>query len=70
MSEREEKFEAMLQAIQTEYQTTVAKMERLKQENKTKTVTYRELLGNKLTLQNILSWYEAYGLLEHPASGN
>ena len=70
MSEREEKFEAMLQAIQTEYQTTVAKMERLKQENKTKTVTYQELLGNKLTLQNILSWYEAYGLLEHPASGN
>ena len=70
MSEREEKFEAMLQAIQTEYQTTVAKMERLKQENKTKTVIYRELLGNKLTLQNILSWYEAYGLLEHPASGN
>ena len=69
MSEREEKFEKMLQAIQTEYQTTIEKMERLKRENKTKTVTYRELLGNKLTLQNILSWYEVYGLLDENFSG-
>ena len=69
MSEREEKFERMLQAIQTEYQTTIEKMERLKRENKTKTVTYRELLGNKLTLQNILSWYEVYGLLDENFSG-
>ena len=44
-------------------------MERLKRENKTKTVTYRELLGNKLTLQNILSWYEVYGLLDENFSG-
>ena len=43
MSEREEKFERMLQAIQTEYQTTVAKMERLKQENKTKTARVPKL---------------------------
>lgn len=69
MSEREEKFERMLQAIQTEYQTTIEKMERLKRENKTKTVTYRELLGNKLTLQNILSWYKVYGLLDENSSG-
>ena len=69
MSEREEKFERMLQAIQTEYQTTIEKMERLKRENKTKTVTYRGLLGNKLTLQNILSWYEVYGLLDENFSG-
>ena len=69
MSEREEQFERMLQAIQTEYRTTIEKMERLKRENKTKTVTYRELLGNKLTLQNILSWYEAYGLLDENSSG-
>ena len=69
MSEREEKFERMLQAIQTEYQTTIEKMERLKRENKTKTVTYRELLGNKLTLQNILSGYEVYGLLDENSSG-
>ena len=64
MSEREEKFEKMLQAIQTEYNDTVSKMEKLKMEGKTKTVTYKQLMGTKVTLQNMLSRYEIYGLLE------
>ena len=64
MSEREEKFEKMLRAVQSEYDTTVQKLEKLKSEGKTKTATYRQLLGDKLTLQNILSWYRAYGLLD------
>lgn len=64
MSEREEKFEKMLQTIQTEYKDTVNKMEKLKAENKTKTVTYRQLMGTKVTLQNMLSRYEIYGLLD------
>lgn len=64
MSEREEKFEKMLQAIQTEYKDTVNKMEKLKAENKTKTATYRQLMGTKVTLQNMLARYEIYGLLD------
>ena len=64
MSEREEKFEKMLRAVQSEYDTTVQKLEKLKSEGKNKTATYRQLLGDKLTLQNILSWYQAYGLLD------
>lgn len=64
MSEREEKFEKMLQAIQKEYDDTVSKMEKLKLENKTKTVTYKQLMGTKVALQNMLSRYEIYGLLE------
>ena len=64
MTEREEKFEKMLRAVQSEYDTTVQKLEKLKSEGKTKTATYRQLLGDKLTLQNILSWYRAYGLLD------
>lgn len=64
MAEREEKFEKMLQDIQKEYKVTVDKMEKLKSENKTKTVTYKQLMATKLTLQNILSRYEIYGLLE------
>ena len=64
MSEREEKFEKMLQAVQEEYDLTLNKMEKLKTEDKTKTVTYRQRMGNKLTLQNILSRYEIYGLLD------
>lgn len=64
MSEREEKFEKMLQAVQEEYNSTVSKMEKLKTEGETKSVTYKQLMSNKLTLQNILSRYEIYGLLD------
>lgn len=64
MTDREAKFEAMLQAIQQEYHTTLEKMEKLKAEDKTKTATYRELLGDKLMLQNILTRYKTYGLLD------
>ena len=64
MSELEEKFEKMLQAIQTEYKDTVNKMENLRLEGKTKTVTYKQLMGTKVALQNMLSRYEIYGLLE------
>lgn len=64
MSEREEKFERMLQDVQKEYNLILSKMEKLKQEGKTKTVTYKQLMSTKLTLQNILSRYEIYGLLE------
>ena len=64
MSEREEKIEAMLQAIQREYDDTLRKMETLKAQDKTKTATYRQLLGDKLMLQNILTRYKIYGLLD------
>lgn len=63
MSEREEKFEKMLRAIQEEYGTLSEKMEALKAEGKTKSATYRQLMSRRLTLQNILSMYKAYGLL-------
>lgn len=55
MSEREEKFEKMLQAIQKEYDDTVSKMEKMKVEGKSKTVTYKQLMSTKLMLQNMLS---------------
>lgn len=64
MSEREEKFEKMLQSVLQEYNTTVEKMEKLKNESKTKTVAYKQLMAAKLTLQNIISRYEIYGLIE------
>ena len=64
MSEREEKFEKMMQAIQKEYDDTVSKMENLRVEGKTRTVTYKQLMGTKVALQNMLSRYEIYGLLE------
>lgn len=64
MGEREEKFESMLRAVQREYDDTLQKMETLKAQDKTKTATYRQLLGDKLMLQNILTRYQIYGLLD------
>lgn len=64
MTEREEKFEAMLRSVLQEYDTTVGKLEKLKAEDKTKTATYRQLLGDKLMLQAILTRCKIYGLLD------
>lgn len=64
MSGREEKFEEMLQAIQKEYKDTVSKMEQLRAAGKIKAATYKQLMGTKIMLQNMLSRYEIYGLLE------
>ena len=64
MTEREEKFEKMLQAVQEQYAATVEKLAILKDQDKTKTATYRQLLGDKLMLQNTLSLYRIYGLLD------
>ena len=63
MTEREEKFEKMLQVILDQYDDVVAKMEKLKAEDKTKTVTYKQLMTTKLTLGNMLAMYKLYGLL-------
>lgn len=64
MSEREEKFEKMLSDIQKNYIDITRKMEKLKNENKTKTATYRQLMGTKMNYQNMLSLYKIYGLTE------
>ena len=57
-------FEQMLAAVQADYAATVNKMTQLKAAGKEKTVTYRQLLGNKLSLQNILTMYQIYGLID------
>ena len=64
MSKREEKFEKMLKAILNQYDDVVSKMEKLKAEDKTKTVTYKQLMTTKLSLGNMLAMYKLYGLLE------
>lgn len=64
MSEREEKFERMLSSIQSEYESTSERLCRLKEQGKEKTATYRQLLGDKLLLQNILTRYRVFGLLD------
>ena len=57
-------YEAMHQAIKKEFETISAKMEKLKEEEKTRTATYRQLMGTRLTDRNILAIYRVYGLLD------
>ncbi len=60
---RLEAFEKMLQNVNDRYIDTVGKMEKLKAEGKIKSVTYNQLMADKLSLQKMLSMYEIYGLL-------
>ena len=67
MMKKEERlaaFETMLQAVQEKCRTTEAKMKRLKEQGKEKSATYRQLMGNKMQYQNMLSMYRIYGLLD------
>ena len=64
MSEREENFEKMLTFVQRKHADTVEKMETLKAADKTKSATFRQLMGDKLMYQNMLTLYKLYGLIE------
>lgn len=55
-------FEQMLAAVEDNYAGILAKMEALKSQGKEKSATYRQLMGNKLMVKDILSLYELYGL--------
>ncbi len=59
-----EAFEKMLQNVDDRYSDIISKMEKLKAEGKIKSVTYNQLLAEKLSLQKIISMYEIYGLIE------
>ena len=64
MTQREENFEKMLACVQQKYADTTAKMEALKAADKTKSATFRQLMGDKLMYQNMLTLYKLYGLME------
>ena len=62
--ERLERLEKMLADLQAQYADTVARMETLKAADKTRTATYRQLMGQKLTLSQRLETCRVYGQLE------
>ena len=62
--ERLEAFEKMLGAVQRQFEETSEKMERLKAQDKTKSATYRQLMGNRLIYRKMLDLYKLYGLIE------
>jgi len=61
---RLEAFEKMLVSVQTQYSETSSRLERLKQEGKTNTATFKQLMGDKMIYGNILSIYKIYGLTD------
>lgn len=52
--ERLGRLEDRIAKLQAEYDQTVAAMEALAAQGKEKTVTYRQLMGNKMSLREIL----------------
>lgn len=62
--ERLDAFERMLDDVHRQYVELTARLEQLKAEGKTKSATFRQYLGNKMTCQYVLSLYRDYGLLD------
>ena len=57
-------FEEMAQRLLNQQGELSARLEGLPLEGKTKTVQFRELMGKKLMNTQMLSFLQAYGLLE------
>lgn len=61
--DRLEAFERMLADLQARLAATEARMQTLRAQGKEKSVTFRQLMGEKLQLQAMLELYRVYGLL-------
>ena len=61
-AERLAAFEAMLASVQEQSRQVEAQMRALKAEGKERSATYRQLMGNRLQLTQLLAMYKAYGL--------
>lgn len=57
-----EKYRKMHSDIKLLYKECEREMERLKEENKTKTISFRELMGKKGFYSRVLSMYKEYGI--------
>lgn len=55
-------YEEMETALRKEYDEVLTRMEGLKEEGKTKTVTFKTLMGRKLFLREVLELYGRYDL--------
>lgn len=64
MEERLERFEKMLEFVQDRYLDTVSRMDRLKKEGKTGSVTYRQLMADKLRFEDMLAIYRLHDIIE------
>ena len=63
-TERLAAFEAMRQSVQEQSRQVEAQMRALKAQGRERSATYRQLMGNRLQLAQVLAMYRAYGLTE------
>ena len=63
-AERLAAFEAMLAGVQEQSRQVEAQMRALKAQGKERSATYRQLMGNRLQLAQVLAMYRAYELIE------
>ena len=61
--DRLEAFERMLADLQARLAATEARMQALRAQGREKSVTFRQLMGEKLQLQAMLELYRVYELL-------
>ena len=61
--DRLEAFERMLADLQARLAATEERMQALRAQGKEKSVTFRQLMGEKLQLQAMLELYRVYRLL-------
>ena len=61
--DRLEAFERMLADLQARLAATEERMQALRAQGKEKSVTFRQLMGEKLQLQAMLELYKMYELL-------
>ena len=61
-AERLAAFEAMLSDVRRQAAQIEGKMRALKAEGKERSATYRQLMGNRLQIAQLLAMYRAYGL--------
>ena len=61
--DRLEAYERMLADLQSRLAATEERMQALRAQGREKSVTYRQLMGEKLQLQAMLELYKMYDLL-------
>lgn len=59
-----DKYESMKDYILESLDETVIKLENLKKEGKDKNATYRQLTARKLNLQNVVSFYKMFDIID------
>ena len=62
--DRLQAFEKMLEDILLQYEQKKKTMDELKAQEKEKTATYKQFMGNRLMYSHMLDLYRQYGLLK------